>query len=116
MKKNALHLEGEAKKLAPVKEGTLQGDIQMNPQVIETLFKHEFESQVHAGTGQSAAYALRIHEEMKPEGDDFEQGDITKDRPNSAVGEPGGGYLTRPLVHFSDFYQEAIAKALRKLK
>ena len=113
LRENSLDLEKEAKETCPVKEGTLQGDIMRNPGIID--LGGGIEAQVHAGTGNSRDYALRVHEEMEPAGG-TQPGDVTKQRPAKPWGKAGGKYLERPLMHKGQAYTANIARHMKKVK
>lgn len=115
--KNAMDLESKAKELAPKDDGNLEGDIMATEAVErgETIF-----AEVHAGTGNSRNYALRMHESMWPaipaNDRQFMPGPITEQRPGNEVGPAGGKYLQRPLMFYMRKYTERIADKLRAIR
>jgi hypothetical protein len=114
---NALDLEKEAKNLAPKDAADLEGDIITNPKVKGAP---NYESQVHAGTGRSAAYALRMHESLAPAiptGDtQFKPGEVTRAKPPTQFGAAGGKYLERPLKGKGKQYMKRVADRMKGLK
>ena len=118
LKQNRNHLRNQAMELAPKLEGFLEGDILSNPRIKRV--GDGWEAEVHAGTGLSRNYALRLHESMAPAvptGDvQFQPGETTAGRPGTVVGPAGGKYLTRPLMYFMKKYTANIAKKIKAVR
>lgn len=115
---NAKRLEQDAKDTAPFDEGTLEGDIMANPQVKRAI--EGWAAEVHAGTGSSRNYALRMHESMLPavpSGDrQFKPGPGTAGRTGNPWGPAGGKYLTRPLMYKMKEFTKNIADAIARIR
>ena len=129
MNLNSLHLEGEAKNLAPIKEGTLSGAgagriTGMGPRKTKTKFKA---GMYEATVGFNAPYAAVVHETMWPavsvslgrsgaQTAGMMPGDLTSAKPPTKFGPAGGKYLERPLFGMAHEYTKRIGKSLRKLR
>jgi hypothetical protein len=118
LKQNRNHLVNQSMELAPKLEAHLEGDIKGNPLV--KAVGDALEAEVHAGTGLSRNYAVRMHESLAPAMPTTEAqmqpGETTAGRPGTAVGPAGGKYLTRPLMHFMKKYTANIAKRIKAVK
>jgi hypothetical protein len=109
MRDNALHLEGEAKKLVPVDKGPL---LRSGRAGKPKWSGHE----VSAEVGFNMSYAAEVHETMSPAIDAKKRpGLTTQKKPPTKWGEAGGLYLLRPLRGMMDEYTKRIAKAVRKV-
>ena len=113
---NALHLEGEAKKLAPLAEGTLSGSgggkVSWYPRTTHPRWKGE---RAEAAVGFNAPYAAEVHETMLPAiGAKRRPGFDTRNKPPTKFGEAGGKYLERPLRGMMREYTKRIADAVKR--
>lgn len=115
MDQNTKDLEKLAKQLAPKAEGTLEGDILARR--VTTRVGKDIVGETHAGTGQSRAYALKVHEGMAPAiAAQFGPGPTTRSKPGNEFGEAGGKFLTRPLLGKSEKYMKHIADKIKAVK
>ena len=112
MTQNALDLEKDANATAPHLWGVIEKDITAYP---AERVHGGYEATVWAGTDNSRPYALRQHEELKPDGG-MVPGVKTANKPSLPWGPAGGKYLTRPLMFKMNEWSKKIADALGGIK
>ena len=108
LRQNGLHLEGEAKQLAPLKEGTLSGS------GITTRARWKGNT-AETTVGFNAPYAAEVHETMVPAVDAKKQpGPDTRNKPPTRFGPAGGKYLERPMRGMMTEYTKRLAVAIKR--
>ena len=114
LSEQAMDLRKHAAATAPLLEGLLsEGIVEGKAERVSG----GYEATVHAGVGNSRAYALRQHEELRPAPQfKMKPGPKTFMKPMLPWGMAGGKYLTRPLMYHLKIWAADMAKKLEAIK
>ena len=109
MNDNRLDLEKEAKRLAPVCEGTLLRSGSSNQPTWRGM-------ELSAEIGFNEFYAAEVHETMEPAitAKPKQRGPTTRNKPATMFGEAGGKYLERPLLGKARTYTKHTADEIKR--